>query len=699
MPTATNKPFTNIESGTYYGEITIEIGCTSPFSNIYYTLDGSIPTTSSKSILANTEITISSPGEYVLKCFASNPFNGPSEIVTFSYSILGRENIKTTTTSDNMLDRIPNNLEPINSNGPQLYVDLTQFVSQKMREQEGFMDLLYLFQDYLNNGFRTIPFYYKEIISTTKNNCYSDTKTHYEYLEPYNHDITMIIDYENASQDLDRIDYVEHYDRNRDISTFSIDEDLLTEYKRKYSDEYISYVNENGELINSPFYYTMKYYKNLNMLKLNNITYPFDVFISTLDDSSTNNSDLEPQIVLKSEVVNKLSSYTGALKVIVYYCGYDDFIEHFKYNGSFTVNKFFYPTFDNRFDSYNSEEDVYSLAGEYGGAEEFIQHLTPASDRFSVTIELSSILQLSSISDIDFAMSMFLHITSDTLLNQIPSNIPLMAPRFLKITRWQDPKTFYDHFSYQNENRINDKKSTILEKIRSIAYLNDPDVIDYEYIDFVASQMGYNLDLEREDIENNPMFGNKAEREEALRMILKNLPNFYKIKCTKNGLESLLLSFGIVGEIIYLHTIGNEHQQGYVDFIDSRLIEGYGDGVYSEDSKSELDKVIKQGYLSNTVIADWFPSPHFRIELDLLQQNLRLDKNKLGIDLINKAVKRTKPINTVFQGFYGKMTSKFAELFIHAPKGLIKANMKSVVNSTCHTIDVWKSSCVSNKVD
>ena len=38
-----------------------------------------------------------------------------------------------------------------------------------------------------------------------------------------------------------------------------------------------------------------------------------------------------------------------------------------------------------------------------------------------------------------------------------------------------------------------------------------------------------------------------------------------------------MLSFGIVGDLVYLYTIGNENEKGYADFINSELIEGHSD--------------------------------------------------------------------------------------------------------------------------
>jgi hypothetical protein len=681
MTAITKNPFSSLDNGSYYGEISIEIGCTSPNAIIYYTLDGTIPTTSSLHINANTEITISSIGSNIITCFALSPNYSASSVVTFNYQILERLNLTTTNTSDNILTSHSPLLEPINSNGAQPYIDLTQFLSRKIREQDDFMELVYVFQDYLNNGFRVIPYFKKEIVVTNKQLCSSKSNTTYEYLEPYNHTIDMLLDYENASQDLDNLISIEQYDRNRDIDTFSIDSDLLETYKTKYSDDYYD----------SVFYKSFVYYRNLNELKTKTITYPFDIFLSTIDSYKTNNSDLDAQFMLRSEILSKLSGITSQVTINIYFCGYEDFVEHFKYTGAFSVSKYFYPTFYNKIDMYNELDDVFEYYGDYSDKATFISKLQTYSNRFRVSVNLSNIQLISTLTDIDYPMTVVVHINNESELNTLPINIPLLSQRFLVIKKWQDPEIFYNYFNSQNEYRIDDKASSILDKIRKIAYSHDPDVIDYEYIDFIASQMGYNIDLDRDDIENNGIYATAEEKEQALRSVIRNLPNFYKIKCTKNGLEALLLSFGIVGDIVYLYTIGNNKKQGYADFIDSRLIEGYNeDGQYTSSDMLKLKEArAENGSLANSVISDWFPSPHFRVELDLLTQNLRINKNKLGIALINSAVKKTKPINTVFQGFYGKMTDKFAELFIYAPKGMTTGYIRTNVGNNCVIIDTW----------
>ena len=355
MTAITKNPFSSLDNGSYYGEVTIEIGCTSPNAIIYYTLDGTVPTITSPHIKANTEITISTIGSNIITCFALSPNYSQSSIVTFSYTILERLNLTTTNTTDNILTSHSPLLEPINSNGAQPYIDLTQFLSRKIREQDDFMELVYVFQDYLNNGFRVIPYFKNEITITNKQLCSSKSNTTYEYLEPYNHTVDMLLDYENASQNLDDTVSIEQYNRNRDIDTFSIDSDLLAEYKTKYSDDYYD----------SIFYKSFVYYRNLNELKSKTITYPFDIFLSTVDSYKNNTSDLDSQFMLKSEILSKLSGIISNITVNIYFCGYEDFVEHFKYEGSFSVNQYFYPTFYNKIDVYNELDDVFEYYGDY----------------------------------------------------------------------------------------------------------------------------------------------------------------------------------------------------------------------------------------------------------------------------------------------------------------------------------------------
>lgn len=699
-PTIKSKaPFSNVEGGTYYGEVVVSISSITPNSLIYYTFDNTDPTTSSPNFPSNTPITISNVGTNVLKAMSKAYNTLASDVVTFTYTIMENTNFNIEAVTDNYLDRMPFNFEPTNSSGLQMYTDLTQYLPDKLKGESEFMELIYTFQDYMNNGFREIPNYYKTLTySQAGGICDSSiNKTYIEYLEPYDHNIEMTLDYENNSQgynpttgemgDFSKLKHIDEYDRNRDIETFAIEEADLLEYKKQ---------NSSVLGVGSIFYDNYAYYKTLDSLIVkvsdDDIYDDFLIFVSTTESYRYDNSDLECQFSTKSELISKLFEYSGKFTVNLYFCNISELLAQLNYAGDFTLCKTFFPTFDGRHDIYNESDDIISVVGVFNKST-ISSVLSNRDGRFRISIDIDNSIQV--INDLTFNNTPMSVVLNGRSALSLSGDFPVLAPRFKKIIKWQDPKTFYEYFKAQNEYRISDKKSSILDKIHKIAYLKDIDVIDYEYVQFIASQMGYNLDIDQEDIENNPYYVTKAEKESALRAIIRNLPSFYRIKCTKNGLESLLLSFGIVGEIIYLHTIGDITHEGYSDFINSELIEGReGDGIFNDELAQELKIArMNNASLANTVIDDWFPSPHFRIELDLLKQNLRLDKNKLGISLINKAIRKTKPINTVFQGFYGKMFANFAYIFIHKPKLLTSIYCYTSIHESCDELDVWDARC------
>lgn len=690
MSIKTKNPLFNSSLKTFLDTASIEVLCSTPNSRIYYTIDGTTPSRNSSYVFSGNTIVINTVGQHIIKCFATSTgelgvANVDSDEVSTTVNVIKNINFDIDSTTNVYMDRQSYELEPVNSNGAQLYVDLTQFLPDKLINQDGFMEFVYMFQDYMNNGFRLIPKPCKTITYENKLNCGNSSTTTVEWLEPYDHDISMLMDYENNSQDIVGNISIEQYDRNRDISTFSIEENKLIEYKRIYS----------NKMTRGKYYDNYVYYRNLSeLLKVlpedaNN----YHIFMSSLDTHNDNISDIQCLTENKEKLHDYLKFYSGKLIANLYFCSYEDFESTFTHTGSFSLQDTFYPTFEGIVDNYN--QGVSQNIKVFTNKLDLKNYLIPNTKRFRVSVLLDNIDEILSLTNINSEMSVSLIITNKNDINVLPSKCQMLAPRFKIIYAWQDPITFYEYFKSENDNRIDDKRSSILEKIHKIAYLKDPSVIDYQFIEFIASQMGYDIDIEREDIEGNSYYNSMEDKENALREILRNLPNFYKIKCTKNGLEALLLSFGIVGEVIYLYTIGNEKQEGYADFINSELIEGsYDSDIFSIGAQDKLfsNKTVNVS-LSSSVISDWFPSPHFRIELDLLKQNLKLDANKLGIQLINKAVKKTKPINTVFQGFYGKMVANFGYMFIHKPKGLMRGYSLTGIGESCSTIDVWNKYC------
>jgi hypothetical protein len=91
--------------------------------------------------------------------------------------------------------------------------------------------------------------------------------------------------------------------------------------------------------------------------------------------------------------------------------------------------------------------------------------------------------------------------------------------------------------------------------------LHDPDLIDIEYIQHFASNLGYNIDIYRNEVGISGTgtlgFGDFGEdsslatdSEKYLRLMISNLPNWYKIKSTNNAIKVMLYSFGLIGDIV-----------------------------------------------------------------------------------------------------------------------------------------------------
>lgn len=603
------------------------------------------------------------------------------------------DNQTITTTSDIVVDRFPFVVEPTTSKGLERYIDLDSITPEHIKRRPDIMEIILMFQDYLNNGYKMIPHYEKKITYTIKDTCISTNKEVVSRREPFDHNIQMSIDRENNSMDLENTKHIEEYDSSRDIATYISDEEVLTNYVTQYDYDYIG----------SYYYDRYKYYTSIDdFISVNgekSITTPFNVFIATFDNYVTNNSDLNNQFVLISEAKAKFPTYVGNFEIYLYFCGLTDFANNFKYTGPFSIESNFYPIFNGQVDIYNHDTDLSNISGAYANKASALAVMNQGTDRFRVKISGSGSIftMLDSITYADSAITILLGFSnySDFVAKLPNGNYPILSKEFKIIKAWQDPVIFYNTFSGQNKYRVDNKSSSILEKIHRIAYNKDPNVIDFEYIQFVAAQMGYNIDIQSEDIENNQYYTTQEEKENAMRAIIKNLPEFYRIKCTQSGLESLLLSFGIVGKVIYLYTIGNSTQAGYADFVDSRLIEGYDNENMPDHVRAQelMNKRIANPSIASSVLDDWFPSPHFKVELDLLKQRIDLDGGKLGFSLLNKAIAKTKPINTVFRGFYGTMLANFGYIFLHNPKLHMTAYTRTTVSTSCIQLDTWDSRC------
>lgn len=185
---------------------------------------------------------------------------------------------------------------------------------------------------------------------------------------------------------------------------------------------------------------------------------------------------------------------------------------------------------------------------------------------------------------------------------------------------------------------IRDMGYPLVEKFERLAYIKDPNVIDYELIEYLARHMGYDITALNEDIEESTVYTTEQEREMALRRAIQNLPQYYALKSTNSGLEMLLLTFGIVGELVTIWTrqenpYGNPNDNdSYDDMIPDYELRGL---QYAENT---------QGKISHFV-----PTPHFKIQVEI---DGNFDNQLLPSDerRIVSQIERFKPINTVFDG-------------------------------------------------
>lgn len=180
-------------------------------------------------------------------------------------------------------------------------------------------------------------------------------------------------------------------------------------------------------------------------------------------------------------------------------------------------------------------------------------------------------------------------------------------------------------------------KISILEKVYRLAELHDPDLIDIDYIQYFANNLGYDISVDRSQIGVSAKGNTDDETNRYLRFIVTNLPSWYKIKTTRNAVKTMLFSFGLVADMIYYYT--KEYSEDDVDW-------GYGEIFYDvTDSKLKEDLT--------KIPDDWYPTPHFGIWFDINRSSTHFSYDKTRQKQILNALNSVRPINTVFKGIVG----------------------------------------------
>lgn len=189
------------------------------------------------------------------------------------------------------------------------------------------------------------------------------------------------------------------------------------------------------------------------------------------------------------------------------------------------------------------------------------------------------------------------------------------------------------------------QKISILEKVARLTELHDPSLIDIEYIQFFASNLGYNVNVSRDEIgvsgTTTESFGTtefigdctESDINRYLRFVVENLPTWYKIKTTRNAVKVMLYSFGLVGD----------------------LIEYFTDN-YKQTSEGGHWRADFSGNLAD-INNDWFPTPHFVIYIDFdLSSDITFELRRRS--KVVRAIDSIRPINTVFRRITGYVSRR-----------------------------------------
>lgn len=201
----------------------------------------------------------------------------------------------------------------------------------------------------------------------------------------------------------------------------------------------------------------------------------------------------------------------------------------------------------------------------------------------------------------------------------------------LNITQTETTTTSGDTISYTYPSSGDSPYISLLEKVNRLTELHDPDLIDIDYINFFARYLGYKVDLNRGEL--GTIAATDEDLNKYLRFVVRNLPNWYKIKTTRNAIRVMLYSFGLVGDISEYYT-------------DTYLPTTGGGNWETPDFDMTTNKL-------NNIPNGYYPTPHFIVWADLDENTENLSWNFSNRQQIVRAIESIRPINTVFRNLGG----------------------------------------------
>lgn len=625
-------------------------------------------------------------------------------------------------------------LEPTSPKGLHRYFDFYSMLPDHFKRRTDLMKIIYMLQDYLNDGYRKIPEPTNTHVYKISNNSncgiVKNEITLFEYRRPYNHDTSMYKGRitEAFKDSFSDIEHIDDYDKERDLSTWAFQDGVLSNYIKSNSEniyadcefEHSYYLEPKIWKTSYEFYRKLKALVNENPLALGTTAHP-SIYISTPINGGGYTLGLDEKSITLPELIeyfNYPSNYSG-VEFYYFACNLETFKSTFESfagdtNCRFSLESkntpYFYgisedlsneTRFPTLFNELTFDEMMYILPSKFNGSFRIKFKFNSSSTSSEIKTELMKI--------VDQYGSFAFNVNVDSLDVAYAFSryaIPCIASSLLIIQKYQHPELVYSTFASQNVNRHDAKKASLAEKIYRLAYMKDASVVDYEYINLISQHFGYSIDTDEDEINSNTYYKTKAEKEAVVRKIVGSLPEFNRMKGTDNAIEMVLLSFGIVGKMIQLYTIGDERRLGYAGFVDARIVTGDIDEYAQASTLTQSETADENTYaeklsreltlnsrLSGTSIDDWYPSPHFRIEIDMIKDNLNILKSSIHFKAISKTIKKIKPINTVFQGFYATLMAEYAGLFLHKPLTLTKVYQIAEIPPNDIVIDEWNTAC------
>ncbi|MCP4669000.1 MAG: hypothetical protein GY849_21905, partial [Deltaproteobacteria bacterium] len=194
---------------------------------------------------------------------------------------------------------------------------------------------------------------------------------------------------------------------------------------------------------------------------------------------------------------------------------------------------------------------------------------------------------------------------------------------------------------------INTKEISVLDKINRLNELQDPDLMNQDYLQYFANNLGYDININKGELGNLAELSTSAtcpdvNVEKYMRFAIRNLPLWYSIKTTDNSIKIMLYSFGLIGDVSQYYT-------------DNYLPE-------SEGGKWVNGDVSQKSYSVSAIPKEFYPTPHFIVWVDLDQSVSNLSWEYEKREQIVNAIESIKPVNTVFRHL-GAYTSIPVDLY------------------------------------